>query len=936
MVTIDPEDETDLTNWVRRAVAPLIDTSPESLTNFVLVLLKTNTSLADTALENKCRTELEYFLKDKADAFVDSLFETIRSGSFKYQHQHQHQHSDEGVEEETAGGYGEEEEEEVAGGGYGGEAYYEEEEAGHGGGDEEGDSVDGGRRNDGYDDRRRRGYEGESDDEDEEDREWERGDRRRDGRSRSRSPSPPTTSSERAPSQPKQQQQQKQPPRRDKAPFTSMPPRDRDKRELHNNNNRRQQQQQQHLHPHQHQQQNWNRGGGGHPPRGVNGQLHPGGGPSPGPGMHRPFPGQEGPRGPDPFNRFGPPPPQMPTPGRPPFPPEPNMFMGRPPPNMMGQPMPMPPFGAPPIATGTMRMGSFNRGPPPQGYAGPMPPGPPRQPQMGFGGEGSLRLGGPGAPPGMSGSLMPGMGQPRPPQPGPPIQTRPMPHQGGGGGGASWPVAPDFNRDRIVPMPLEPPETDRGRHPPPQQQQQPPPQQRGIKRPADEMRKGGPPLQQQRLQQERPSPKGPPSAQPPVQDTEKTTLRVSMIPKDVNIGLLESHCKQFGRVMELRLRPQQGAFTSEGQPCNQAFVQFATFQQARQCLTSPASVANNRFIVVEWAQSNLLPPDQVAAILESDKQQQQQQSQQQPHPPEAPGGGGSGGGAAVQDMEGTGGDVTAPPWKLQVPPSRQEAKLSNAKAELLRKQLEISRQKEALLTKQLALERTSLDKAIARHGEGHEEVAKIRANMGNTEAMLQQAKEEVASLAEAAAVQVTLVAPGFRGGMRGGMRGGPGGGRAQRGGGRFGAAARGPMRIDNRTTCLKLLNRPEDYTEAMLLSFFGTYGSVEKITLEGDAVAIIKYAARHMAEKAMASAKVLGDIQLMLEWYDPRLAGGGGGGPEASTRPAEDTASSSEGPSSKVESTPGPYGLDEVEGLEDELDYQAYYEDLPNQLQGIA
>ena len=88
------------------------------------------------------------------------------------------------------------------------------------------------------------------------------------------------------------------------------------------------------------------------------------------------------------------------------------------------------------------------------------------------------------------------------------------------------------------------------------------------------------------------------------------------------------------------------------------------------------------------------------------------------------------------------------------------------------------------------------------------------------------------------------------------------------------------MRIDNRTTYLKVLNRPEGVATSSLQSYFQNFGSIESVELlEGEegttgtaAPAVVKFAHRRGAENAKANAKYLGSHLLSLEWYDPRSA----------------------------------------------------------------
>lgn len=81
------------------------------------------------------------------------------------------------------------------------------------------------------------------------------------------------------------------------------------------------------------------------------------------------------------------------------------------------------------------------------------------------------------------------------------------------------------------------------------------------------------------------------------------------------------------------------------------------------------------------------------------------------------------------------------------------------------------------------------------------------------------------------------------------------------------------MRIDNRTTYLRLVNRPAEVPAASLEGFFANYGVVESVEEEagGSGAVVVKFAERRMAEKAKAAAKFLGNHKLELQWHDPRL-----------------------------------------------------------------
>lgn len=90
-----------------------------------------------------------------------------------------------------------------------------------------------------------------------------------------------------------------------------------------------------------------------------------------------------------------------------------------------------------------------------------------------------------------------------------------------------------------------------------------------------------------------------------------------------------------------------------------------------------------------------------------------------------------------------------------------------------------------------------------------------------------------------------------------------------------------PMRIDHRTTHLKLCTRPPGLAAASLRRFFSNFGTVEAVEMAGgqeeSGPAVVKFATRWAAENAKAKAKYVGKHPLVLEWHDPRTAGNGKG-----------------------------------------------------------
>ncbi|EWM28044.1 RNA binding protein, partial [Nannochloropsis gaditana] len=221
-------------------------------------------------------------------------------------------------------------------------------------------------------------------------------------------------------------------------------------------------------------------------------------------------------------------------------------------------------------------------------------------------------------------------------------------------------------------------------------------------------------------------------------------------------------------------------------------------------------------------------------------------------------------------------------------------------AALTRQRLALAKKKESLYATQKQLREqmlaASLGTGKGRKGEGLEQA---RREVAAAEERLKGAQREVQGLLEAVARLPAVessraergsglaraMAPsaaggrGGGGGGRGGRVGEGGGGRDS--GGRLVSRNRVPMRIDHRTTHLKLCTRPPGLAAASLRRFFSNFGTVEAVEMAGgqeeSGPAVVKFATRWAAENAKAKAKYVGKHPLVLEWHDPRTAGNGKG-----------------------------------------------------------
>jgi hypothetical protein len=219
-------------------------------------------------------------------------------------------------------------------------------------------------------------------------------------------------------------------------------------------------------------------------------------------------------------------------------------------------------------------------------------------------------------------------------------------------------------------------------------------------------------------------------------------------------------------------------------------------------------------------------------------------------------------------------------------------------AALTRQRLALAKKKESLYATQKQLREQMLAGCLGtgkgRKGEGLEQA---RREVAAAEERLKGAQREVQGLLEAVARlpavessraeresgQARAMAPSAAGGRGGGGRGGRGGegGGGRDSGGRIASRNRVPMRIDHRTTHLKLCTRPPGLAAASLRRFFSNFGTVEAVEMAGgqeeSGPAVVKFATRWAAENAKAKAKYVGKHPLVLEWHDPRTSGDGKG-----------------------------------------------------------
>lgn len=102
---------------------------------------------------------------------------------------------------------------------------------------------------------------------------------------------------------------------------------------------------------------------------------------------------------------------------------------------------------------------------------------------------------------------------------------------------------------------------------------------------------------------------------------ERRTIRCTGIPQKMNIGKIVTHFMKFGRLVRYLVKVDeqssiQRGITDPEREYNQFLGLFSSHEEARDCLSSPEAIGNNRFIRTMWADANLeeeVPGDSKAA-----------------------------------------------------------------------------------------------------------------------------------------------------------------------------------------------------------------------------------------------------------------------------------------------------------------------------------
>ncbi|KAL7314871.1 hypothetical protein PS15m_006386 [Mucor circinelloides] len=351
-----------------------------------------------------------------------------------------------------------------------------------------------------------------------------------------------------------------------------------------------------------------------------------------------------------------------------------------------------------------------------------------------------------------------------------------------------------------------------------------------------------------------------------------TTLNVEKIPVEFcQISTVNDFFAKFGTITNISVQPQ----------AQKAIIQYSTRAEAEAAYNSPDAIFDNRFVKVYWSKEdptapsnadkagagvgvgaqapiaapkvNEPDPELVAAraaeIAQAREEKQKKHQEQMKHILE------------IQKKRET---------QLQQQIDEQKrllAKLTNSanmsqteKAELLKALKNI--QSDIDTSKNAAANEAAQAKAAAPIAAVEPQTSEVKEGEETTEDL----KKKLARL-EAEAANLGIHGSGFRGG-RGGYYAGRGrGGSWARGGGRGGAMAPRTMSLDNRPTKIAVKDIPESTNDTELRQHFQQFGNVTLFE-QKDKEALVQYAQRFEAEKAMAAGSHFPKGSLQLDWFN--------------------------------------------------------------------
>lgn len=363
-----------------------------------------------------------------------------------------------------------------------------------------------------------------------------------------------------------------------------------------------------------------------------------------------------------------------------------------------------------------------------------------------------------------------------------------------------------------------------------------------------------------------------------------TTLNVEKIPIEVcQISTVNDFFAKFGTITNISVQPQ----------AQKAIIQYSTRAEAEAAYNSPDAIFDNRFVKVYWskedptapfnaektgadatgagglqaagaAKSNEPDPELVAArAAEIAKAREEKQKKHQEHMKHI---------LEIQKKRET---------QLQQQIDEQKrllAKLTNSanmtqteKAELLKAlkniQSDIDTSKhaaanEAAAQAKAATTTTTTATATTSAEEQGAAAADVKQGGETTEDL----KKKLARLEAEAANLGIHGSGGFRGG-RGGYYGRGRGASSWARGGRGGAMAPRAMTLDNRPTKIAIKNIPETANDVELRQHFQQFGNVTLFE-QKDKEALVQYAQRFEAEKAIAAGSHFPKGALQLDWFN--------------------------------------------------------------------
>lgn len=346
------------------------------------------------------------------------------------------------------------------------------------------------------------------------------------------------------------------------------------------------------------------------------------------------------------------------------------------------------------------------------------------------------------------------------------------------------------------------------------------------------------------------------------------TVRISGIPDRISDEVVRKHCISYGPVVAIQSDRSDGKYRA-------LLVQLATRDAAEQVYRSPEPVCNNRFIRVDWAFNNICaapPPPPVLSPGASSRALPEGGNEHErggrgdrgglhDGPLDRHGKGShSGKGGKGRNDRRHGGRGDRQEMRRELSGAEQLQEKRKRSEELKDKQEKILLQRRDALQKQLDERISMRDKLQAMQNRSKKDSVAVL--LENAEKKIAELQEIIDKGPEALAVTTSgdSTDPNPKEETPWWAKG----------------RLKGKHSIDNRTTTLRVQELPEDCGKEQLLAHFAAHGAVESVTIlrsstdeAAPAMALVKFAERIEAEKAMRRGRSFSGTILTLVFHNP-------------------------------------------------------------------